>query len=49
MIDLIVKWEWNIYYVGSSIFCMLVAGAIIYIIWDSWFKKKKVNGKQKKG
>jgi hypothetical protein len=29
------------------IFGIMVAGAIIYIIWDSWFKnKKKVNGKR---
>jgi hypothetical protein len=27
------------------IFCILIAGVVIYIIWDSWFKKK-VNGKR---
>jgi hypothetical protein len=47
METLINSWEWDIFHIGAAIFCLLIAGAVGYIIYDSWFKnKKKVNGKR---
>jgi hypothetical protein len=44
--DVFKNWQWDRFHIGVTIFIILIAGAVIYIIWDSWFKKKKVNDKK---
>ena len=46
MNEFVIVWAWDVYHVGASVFCLMVAGAIGWIIYDSWFKKN-TNGAKK--
>lgn len=48
MNEFTIIWTWDVYHIGSTIFFMLIVGAVIWIIKDSISKQRKANGTAKR-
>lgn len=40
IVDIVVTWTWDSYHTFAAVCVVLFGGLFIWIIWDSFFKKK---------